>query len=173
MAKQHSRSCITRGQNYFVSLPFRWPCNHQNFAVGRKWNQRDIESNDLTGTRKAIRALDTRRDRDPIPPIIDPDRSLKRYSPNSESFPTTKSKKFKSATLTTRHSYIYIHIEIQRFVQRVRVSNFQYRKIREILIPPRAEDASIRIGEECTLVYSNRRTRNTYNFPREHKRRWG
>lgn len=119
LAKQHSRSCITRGQNYFVPLPFRWPCNHQNFAVGRKWNQRDIESNDLTGTRKAIRALDTRRDRDPIPPIIDPDRSLKRYSPNSESSPTTKSKKFRSATLTTRHSYIYIHIEIQRF-QRVR-----------------------------------------------------
>lgn len=77
---------LARGQNYFVRfllpLPLpRWPCNHQNFAVGRKWNQRDIESNDLTGARKPIRALDSQGDRDPIPPIIDPDRSLKRYSP--------------------------------------------------------------------------------------------
>lgn len=73
-----------------------------------------------------------------------------------------------------------MYIEIQRFVQEefekrtIPVSsNFQYRKIRENLIPPpcRRRFASIRTGDECTLVYSNRRTRNTYNFPREHKRR--
>ena len=78
-----------------------------------------------------------------------------------------------------------MYIEIQRFVQEefekrtIPVSsNFQYRKIRENLIPPslclpRAEEDSrlFERGTECTLVYSNRRTRNTYNFPREHKRR--
>lgn len=80
-----------------------------------------------------------------------------------------------------------MYIEIQRFVQEefekrtIPVSsNFQYRKIRENLIPPslclpRAEEDSrlFERGTECTLVYSNRRTRNTYNFPREHKRRGG
>lgn len=69
-----------------------------------------------------------------------------------------------------------MYIEIQRFEKRTIPvsSNFQYRKIRENLIPPppcRRRFASIRTGDECTLVYSNRRTRNTYNFPREHKRR--
>lgn len=74
-----------------------------------------------------------------------------------------------------------MYIEIQRFEKRTIPvsSNFQYRKIRENLIPPslclpRAEEDSrlFERGTECTLVYSNRRTRNTYNFPREHKRRW-
>lgn len=97
-------------------------------------------------------------------------------------FNYSNNKKF--SILTT---ILYMYIEIQRFVQEefekrtIPVSsNFQYRKIRENLIPPslclpRAEEDSrlFERGTECTLVYSNRRTRNTYNFPREHKRRGG
>lgn len=72
-----------------------------------------------------------------------------------------------------------MYIEIQRFEKRTIPvsSNFQYRKIRENLIPPPPclVPKKIRVYSNGgrVLVYSNRRTRNTYNFPREHKRRGG
>lgn len=110
--------------------------------------------------------------------LIKEKESMKWRLKNIIIFNYSNNKKF--SILTT---ILYMYIEIQRFVQEefekrtIPVSsNFQYRKIRENLIPPppcRRRFASIRTGDECTLVYSNRRTRNTYNFPREHKRRGG